>query len=51
MTIRLIVSYCNWIWPHGRTGDTAAQRAGIASLRWFWEGLIFLSHVCVNHDP
>ncbi len=30
VTARLAVSYFNWIWPHGRSRDPAAQRARLA---------------------
>jgi IS1 family transposase len=31
ITLRLVVSYFNWIWVHSRLGTTAAQRADLAS--------------------
>ncbi|NEQ88058.1 MAG: IS1 family transposase, partial [Moorea sp. SIO2I5] len=30
VTVRLVVSYFNWIWVHSRFGNTAAQRSGLA---------------------
>ncbi len=39
VTTRLVVSYFNWIWRHSRTGDTAAQRAGLATHAWRWHDI------------
>ena len=47
-TVRLVVSYFNWIWVHSRKKTTAAMREGLAvqqhSLRetapWSWHNLI-----------
>lgn len=39
VTTRLVVSYFNWIWRHSRTGDTAAQRAGLATQPWAWHDI------------
>ena len=39
VTVRLVVSYFNWIWRHSRTQDTAAQRAGIAARQWSWQDM------------
>lgn len=39
MTVRLMVSYFNWIWQHSRLKTTAAQRAGLAKLPWTWADL------------
>ncbi len=36
VTTRLVMSYFNWIWEHSRFGNTAAQRAGLASESWSW---------------
>jgi hypothetical protein len=36
VTTRLVVSYFNWMWEHSRFGNTAAQRAGLASDFWSW---------------
>lgn len=39
VTTRLVISYFNWIWQHSRTGDSAAQRAGLATRPWFWHDI------------
>jgi insertion element IS1 protein InsB len=39
-TVRLVVSYFNWIWVHSRKGNTAAQRSGLAIAPWSWHDLI-----------
>jgi insertion element IS1 protein InsB len=36
MTMRLAITYYNWIWSNSWTGDTAAQRAGLALEPWNW---------------
>ena len=36
VTTRLVVSYFNWMWQHSGFGNTAAQRAGLASDPWCW---------------
>ena len=38
-TVRLVVSYFNWIWVHSRLKTTAAQRAGLTEKIWTWENL------------
>ena len=35
-TVRLVVSYFNWIWTHSRTHNTAAQRAELSLNPWTW---------------
>lgn len=40
VTIRLVVSYFNWIWRHSRRRDTAVQRAGLASQPWHWHNIM-----------
>lgn len=37
MTVRLVVSYFNWIWCNSRTGTTAAERAGLTLYNWDWQ--------------
>ena len=39
-TVRLIVSYFNWIWVHSRKKTTAAMREGLAIAAWSWDDLI-----------
>jgi insertion element IS1 protein InsB len=39
-TVRLVVSYFNWIWVHSRKGNTAAQRSRLATTPWSWHELI-----------
>ena len=39
-TVRLVVSYFNWMWVHGRKGNTAAERAGLAIAPWSWNDLL-----------
>lgn len=42
-TVRLVVSYFNWIWVHSRKENTAAMRAGLATTPWSWHDLITYS--------
>jgi IS1 family transposase len=37
MTVRLVISYFNWIWQNTWTRTTAAQRAGLATEPWHWD--------------
>ena len=46
ITVRLIVSYFNWILVHSRQGNTAAQRAGLGSAPWSWNDLITYPTLC-----
>jgi len=39
VTVRLVVSYFNWIWQHSRDKTTAAQRAGLSERPWSWYDL------------
>jgi IS1 family transposase len=39
VTLRLVVSYFNWIWQHSRFKMTAAQRAGLTAQAWSWHDL------------
>ena len=34
MTVRLVVSYFNWIWRNSWVGTTAAERAGLTFYNW-----------------
>ncbi|GEM_PF-7115653 len=36
MTVRLMVSYFNWIWQHSHLKTTAAQWAGLSEQPWIW---------------
>ena len=40
VTVRLVVSYFNWIWQHSRLKTTAAQRAGLSERPWHWHDLV-----------
>lgn len=37
MTMRLVVSYFNWIWCNSWMGTTAAELAGLTFYNWSWE--------------
>ncbi len=39
-TVRLVVSYFNWIWVHSRKKSTAAMREGLAIAPWSWHDMI-----------
>lgn len=39
VTLRLVVSYFNWIWQHSHLSTTAAQRAGLTAQSWNWKDL------------
>ncbi|EGJ34351.1 hypothetical protein LYNGBM3L_17760 [Moorena producens 3L] len=45
-TVRLVVSYFNWIWVHSRFGNTAAQRSGLAIAPWSWNDLRGIPTLC-----
>jgi len=38
-TVRLVISYFNWIWRHSCLGTTAAQRAELTSHPWTWNDI------------
>ena len=40
VTVRLVVSYFNWIWVHSRYKNTPAQRAGLTDVIWTWKDLV-----------
>ena len=39
VTLRLIISYFNWIWRHSCLGTTAAQRAELTARAWTWNDI------------
>lgn len=39
VTVRLVVSYFNWIWQHSELKTTAAQRARLRDSPWNWDDL------------
>lgn len=39
VTLRLVLSYFNWIWRHSCLGTTAAQRAELAVHPWTWNDI------------
>lgn len=40
VTMRLVLSYFNWIWQHSCLGTTAAQRAELTSRPWTWNDIV-----------
>ena len=40
VTVRLVITYFNWIWIHSRKENTAAMRARLATAPWNWDDLI-----------
>lgn len=40
ITLRLVLTYFNWIWCHSRFKNTAAQRAGLTEHSWGWQDLV-----------
>ena len=46
VTARLVASYFNWIWPHSRTHNTAAQRAQLTSQPWTWHDFAIYPTLC-----
>ena len=46
VTLRLLVSYFNWIWQHSRLRTTAAQRAGLTTQPWTWRDLATYPTLC-----
>ena len=46
VTLRLIISYFNWIWVHSRLGTTAAQRADLTSEPWTWRDIAVYPTLC-----
>lgn len=39
VTLKLVLSYFNWIWQHSYLGTTAAQRADLAECPWTWSDI------------
>ena len=39
ITLRLVISYFNWIWRHSCLGTTAAQRAELTARPWTWNDI------------
>ncbi len=39
-TVRLVVSYFNWIWVHSRKKNVTAMRSKLAISPWSWHDLI-----------
>ncbi len=39
VTLRLVITYFNWIWQHSCLGTTAAQRAELAARPWTWNDI------------
>ena len=39
-TVRLVVSYFNWIWIHSRKKNTAGMRAELTENLWSWHDFI-----------
>lgn len=39
VTLRLVISYFNWIWQHSCLGTTAAQRAELTECSWTWNDI------------
>jgi IS1 family transposase len=46
VTLRLLISYFNWIWVHSRLGTTAAQRADLTSKPWTWKDIAVYPTLC-----
>ncbi|KAI9135642.1 IS1 family transposase [Acaryochloris sp. CCMEE 5410] len=46
VTLRLILTYFNWIWCHSRFKNTAAQRAGLTEHAWEWRDLATYPTLC-----
>jgi len=39
LTLRLVISYFNWIWRHSCLGTTAAQRTDLTDCAWTWNDI------------
>ncbi len=39
VTLRLVISYFNWIWQHSCLGTTAAERAELTDRPWIWDDI------------
>jgi len=40
VTLKLVISYFNWIWQHSCLGTTAAQRAELTECSWTWNDIV-----------
>lgn len=40
VTVRLVISYFNWIWQHSCLGTTASQRAELTDRPWTWNDIV-----------
>ncbi len=50
MTLRLVVSYFNWIWCNSRTRTTAATESGVNVFQLGLAGLCHLPHTSLTHN-
>ena len=39
VTVRLVISYFNWVWQHSCLGTVAAQRSELADYPWTWNDI------------
>lgn len=39
VTLRLVITYFNWVWRHSCLGTTAAQRAELTDHSWTWNDI------------
>ncbi len=46
VTLRLVITYFNWIWVRSRLGTTAAQRADLTAEPWAWLDIAVYSTLC-----
>ncbi len=46
ITLRLVITYFNWIWVHSRLGTTAAIRADLTAEPWAWLDIAVYSTLC-----
>lgn len=46
VTLRLVITYFNWIWVHSRLGTTAAQRADLTAEPWSWLDIAVYPTLC-----
>lgn len=47
VTLRLVITYFNWIWVHSRLGTTAAQCADLTAETWTWLDIaVYCSRFC-----
>lgn len=50
VSLRLVITYFNWIWVHSRLGTTAAQRADLTAEPWTQARYCCLFHAFLMHD-